>query len=683
MTTPRRSQIFPTRRPRDAALLLALIAALAAGGVQAQSGITDLGTLNGGNGSYALRANADGSVVVGYAPDGAAGNAQRAFRWTQAGGMVSLGVLNGGTNSYAQDANADSSVVVGYAADGGAGNNNRAFRWTQAGGMASLGVLNGGNSSVAFGVNADGGVVVGYAADGAAGNASRAFRWTQAGGMVSLGVLNGGDHSVARGTNTDGSVVVGEATDGGAGFSIRAFRWTQAGGMVSLGTINGGTESYARRVNADGSVVVGYANDGAAGDADRAFRWTQASGMVSLGVLNGGSHSKAHDLSADGSVVVGVAGDGLAGDADRAFRWTQSGGMKTVEDWLRSTGVSVAVTTNAAYGVSSDGSIVVGRLSNNNAFIARAGSGLVTLADVQDSLSATASGGGMTLSAAGTVLNGAHSRPLARRVGAGQSTAWIAGDWGRDDHGSRSGQLGLAEFGLGRNFGAAQINVSLGRTWAKQAQTVGGESKTDGAYLLAEALIPVASDLWATLGGYGQRGGADLRRGYLNAGLADASTGRPSVNTWGLRARLDWEYAAALGGADFTPYADFAYSRAKMAAYTETGGGFPARFDARTDKSTELRLGANAVKPLANGMRFVGGLEAAHRFETTGARTVGQVIGLFAFDLAGSALKRDWLRGMVGVEGKLGEGVASLSVNATTKSNMPNAWLAANWQMAF
>lgn len=93
--------------------------------------------------------------------------------------------------------------------------------------------------------------------------------------------------------------------------------------------------------------------------------------------------------------------------------------MKTVEDWLRSTGVAVSVTTDVAYGVSSDGNVVVGRLTNFHAFIARGSSGLVTLADVQDSLTAASGAGGMTLAAADTALNGAHSRPLARRVGAG------------------------------------------------------------------------------------------------------------------------------------------------------------------------------------------------------------------------------------------------------------------------
>ena len=48
-----------------------------------------------------------------------------------------------------------------------------------------------------------------------------------------------------------------------------------------------------------------------------------------------------------------------------------------------------------------------------------------------------------------------------------------------------------------------------------------------------------------------------------------------------------------------------------MDAYTETSGGFPARFDARQDKSTGLRLGLNAVKPLTDGLNLVGTLEAA------------------------------------------------------------------------
>lgn len=218
--------------------------------------------------------------------------------------------------------------------------------------------------------------------------------------------------------------------------------------------------------------------------------------------------------------------------------------------------------------------------------------------------------------------------------------------------------------------------------------TLNGRAKSDGTYVMAEALVPLRMDtgdsgLTATVGAYVHRGDADLRRGYLNAGLQDFSSGKPGVDTWGLRARLDWEDAATLAGVGLTPYVDLGYSEAKIAAYTETGGGFPAQFNARKETATELRLGLNASKPILNNARLVGTLEAAHRFEDSGARTVGQVVGLFGFDLAGPALRQDWLRAGVGIEGKLGDGTGALMLNLTTQGEAPNAWLAASWQTAF
>lgn len=311
------------------------------------------------------------------------------------------------------------------------------------------------------------------------------------------------------------------------------------------------------------------------------------------------------------------------------------------------------------------------------------GSGLVTLADVQESLYAAAHGSAMATSFATTAINGAHGRPLSRLVEAGQRTFWLAGDWGRDDHGSRSGDLGLAEAGLGYNFGPLQVNVSLGQTWAKQRLTLDGRAKVDGTYLLAEALVPVTGKLWATLGAYGHWGDADLRRAYLSAGLPDYSTARPAVQTWGLRARLDWDSLLQAGRANFSPYLDLTYSEARLGAYTETGGGFPARFDAREDRATDLRLGTNATYPLMGDLRLLGTLEAVHRFERTGARASGEVIGMFGFDLAGLRNKQDWLRVGGGIEGPFAGGKATLSINATTQGGAPSVWLAANWQMMF
>ena len=383
-----------------------------------------------------------------------------------------------------------------------------------------------------------------------------------------------------------------------------------------------------------------------------------------------------------------VGGAFTAGDAaNRAFRWSAATNMQSVEDWLRAAGVTVVSDiTYSANATNSDGSVVVGRLTDGTAFIARVaadGSGLLSDAAFSESLAATAKGAGMALGSGNLLIGGAHSRPLMRRVQPGQKAFWLAGDWGRDDHGARDGDLGLAEVGLGRNFGAAQVNVSLGQTWAKQNLAVNGRAKTDGTYVLAEALIPVSGNLWAVLGGYGHWGDADLRRGYLNAGSPDASTGKPGVDTWGVRGRLEWDGAFKLGQAALSPYADLSYTKAKLAGYTETGGGFPARFDARTDKATELRLGANASAPLSGNLRLIGVLEAAHRFEKTGARTAGNLVGLMGFSLDGVANKQDWLRAGAGVESKLAGGTGTLMLNATTQGEAPNVWLAANWQTAF
>ncbi len=644
---------------------------------------------------YAAGVSRDGTVVVGTA-DG------RAFRWTQAGGMTSLGGLNGGTASQAYATSADGAVVVGFAWDGAADNATRAFRWTQAGGMVSLGTLSGGNftSYRATGVSGDGTLIVGTAIDyrcilGCLDN-SRAYRWTQAGGMVSLGVLNGGDYSYATGVSADGAVVVGNAADGAAGNAQRAFRWTQAGGMVSLGVLNGGNYAQATGVSADGAVVVGNAYDGAVDNVQRAFRWTQDGGMVSLGVLsNGDRGSYAAGVSGDGKVIVGYSEQPIGGHPQRGFRWTQAGGMQSVVDWLRAAGVAFAGPVGWEYlwdipvATNYDGSVIVGS-SGGLTYIARVapeGSGMVTLADVSQSLGSAAQAGNMLLSSVNLLMNGAHSRPLARRVAAGQRAFWAAGDVGRDDHGARDGNLGLAEIGLNWHTGVVQINTALGQTRARQNMTLGGRVKADGTYAMAEALLPLNANpsggLWAVLGGYGHWGDADIRRGYLNAGVSDVSMAQPNVQTWALRAHLEWDRALQWGGAALSPYTALSYARTRLDGYTETGGGFPARFDARSEGNTELRLGMNGVKPLSGGARLTGIVEGVHRFEKTGTTTSGQVVGLFGFNLPGEQFRQNWVRAGAGVESKLADGVASLMLNATSRGEAPNLWLAASWQKTF
>jgi len=210
-----------------------------------------------------------------------------------------------------------------------------------------------------YGVSADGSVVVGlgYSASGA-----EAFRWTQAGGMVGLDDLPGGAFgSCAYGVSADGSVVVGL---GYSASGAEAFRWTQAGGMVGLGDLPGGAfGSCAYGVSSDGSVVVGTS---VSESGDEAFRWVDSNGNglvdpdekldyhpdFGLGDLPGGDFdSCAYGVSSNGSVVVGT---GVSESGGEAFRWTQAGGMVGLDD-LPGGGFY-----SHARAVSADGSVVVG-----------------------------------------------------------------------------------------------------------------------------------------------------------------------------------------------------------------------------------------------------------------------------------------------------------------------------------
>jgi len=695
-----------TRRLRNAAashvktrrlapLTLAVLAALSPLVSYAANGMTDLG---GGTNSTAYGVSADGSVVVGQ---GYFGPANNAFRWTQAGGMQSLGTLNGGSSSLANGVSADGSTIVGWANDGAS--DQRAFRWTQAGGMQNLGLLSGGTFSIANGVSADGSVVVGQSSIDNAGD-RQAFRWTNGSGMQNLGGLNGAISSIAYAVSADGSVVVGQAEDGTAGNATRAFLWTQTSGMVSLGTLNNGATSYAKGVSADGSVVVGQAADGAARNALRAFRWTQAGGMKSLGVLNGGNSSYAYGVSADGSVVVGQAADGAAGNAKRAFRWTQASGMQSVEQWLAANGVTVTagMATLTAKATNADGSVVVGQLANSHAFVARivnpdsssgsgsgtgAGSGMIDVVDFNKTLLAPVTAFAHVQANAQTsqVINGLHSSPMSDVLGAGQRSAWVSGDWGRQDNSPGSGDVGSGEVGLA--YGVSNdvmVKLALGRTYSQQGSEFGGDTTFRGNYLLPELIFGIPSTaLKLGLSGYYNIGDANIKRGYLNAGTPVISAGDPDAHSEAWRLRLDWPNAATYGALGVSPYTSLTYFHSHIDGYTETGGGFPVQWDSRNDYSTEARLGSDVSYELNNGIRLLGRLEGVHRLKDHSSGASGQILGLGNFDLAGMNYRQDWLRAGVGLESKVGPGVASVMLNKTTENNGLDWWAYASYRITF
>jgi probable HAF family extracellular repeat protein len=649
------------------------------------AGYDYLGFLNGGYFSYAYGVSADGKVVVGHANENFR---PRAFRWTEAGAMVSLGILNSGLSSLAYGVSADGKVVVGVANDGTAGYANRAFRWTEASNtMVSLGTLNGGTSSEARGVSADGKVVVGFAAD--ASSEHRAFRWTEASNtMVSLGVLNSGNSSEAYGISEDGKVVVGFADDGSAGNKKRAFRWTEAGNtMVSLGVLNSGNESFAQGVSADGKVVVGYAEDGNASFQNRAFRWTEGgNAMVSLGTINGGTVSYAFASNNDGSVVVGWSQDGNV-QAPRAFRWTDATGMISVEDWLRNNGATVASDfTSEARGVTADGSVVVGTTVNSTAFIARVsstGSGIIDVNEFYSSLAAkpTANVG---INYAGTVLNGAHGEPMRNLLDVGQQSIWVTSDIGYDNGSASDGAFGLADFGYGLGLeGGATARFAFGGLYTDQDIDTGGNFINKGFYIAPEVTLPVAGNVYATVGAYYAPGKLSVTRGYLNGGVMDYSSGEADLDTWGAKLRFDWLNAATVSDWNLTPYASLTYAHAKLDAYTETGGGFPASFNSTSDHSTVVRAGVDGVHALNNDIRLLARAEAAYRFEDETAATSGTITGLSGFSFEGQDTNQFWLRGGLGAEVDVAGGTASLNVNVTTQGDDPTVWVRSGWKVKF
>jgi probable HAF family extracellular repeat protein len=692
------------RAPAMALNPVFLACILCAGAAAQAQGVSDLGVLNGGTSSQGYGINAAGNVAVGSATDGAAGNAVTAWRWTPTGGLTGLGMLNGGNQSNAYTTNALGDVVIGMAADGAAGNQLRAYRWTQATGMVSLGVLNGGTETQAFAVNAAGDVVAGSASDGAVAipgvdQAIRAVRWTQGTGLVSLGLINGGSFSNAYGINAAGDVVVGVGADGAAGNQIRAFRWTQAGGMVNLGTLNGGNSSTARATNAMGDVVVGFSADGAAANADRAFRWTQAGGMVSLGVVNGGNASRAFGVDSTGNVVVGRSADGAAANALRGFRWTQATGMQSIEAWLAAGGVVVnpaAAKTAVAQATNSDGSVVVGTLDNNHAYLARvtaagttgaggaaAGNGMIDLVQYNQSLAGSAGAAAIALQAADVALHGAHGSPMRGLLAAGGQSFSVAGDVGRGSAASSStGDLGVAEVSYARGLrDGAMVKMALGHSSSSQDTAFGGNTRIRGTYLLPEVIFKLAdSPVHFTVSGYYNTGNATLKRGYSNAGTPVVSQGDAQASTTALRIRADWLNAASWGGTALTPYASLTQIHSRLGAYTETGGGFPAYWEARSESATQARVGVDAVHAISDKLSLLGRVEVGHRFQSQGANARGQVLGLFAFDLSGQSYKQDWARVSAGIEGKFGDGVGSLVLNASTEGQTPRYLLAANYR---
>lgn len=715
---------LPSRlTPLVAALGFALSGPLCAADV-----LTGLGTLGGTN-SYGQGISADGSAVVGYS-DTRSDAASHAFRLTGSG-MSDLGTL-GGRDSQAYGVSADGGVVVGQSRYAVGNSTVHAFRWTTAARMMNdLGTLGGANS-IAYGVSGDGAVVVGYSY--LVGNANyHAFRWTTAAGpngggtMSDLGTL-GGTYSYATAASGDGSVVVGSSYIAG-NTAIHPFRWVNgaSGGvlgntqMSNLGTL-GGSSGGASGVSADGSVVVGYSST--VGDtATHAFRWTTAVGsngggtMIDLGTLAGKTSSDARAVSADGKVVVGSSyvTHPVHGSTSQyeAFRWTQATHMQAVAAWLTGAGVTVpvGVTLEKASGVNADGTVVVGTTTNaagkQEAWLARVGitgtpgtpstpstpntpgTGLLTnTAAYEESLSQSGSSTGWVITGPmfGMVTSGGHHRSLLDnglvRTQADGSCVWATADAGRQNKSDT--RVEMAEAGVCRDMGSTRLGLGVGWVQARQGWGLNGSARLDGQYFIAEIDRAFDNGLEVSVLGLYGRLNTHLSRHYMNGASVDSSRASPNATSIAVRLRLDWKNAAQLAAFSLSPYVAYTWMETKLDAYTETGGGFPAAFNASTWRSNGSRLGASAKTVLSTSSELTLSLEAVHRFEGNGSGSSGQVIGLGSFSMPGQALKQDWARAIVDLDHRLSRNsLISLSANGATTGGDASWGVSLGYRMAF
>jgi probable HAF family extracellular repeat protein len=337
--------------------------------------------------------------------------------------------------------------------------------------------------------------------------------------------------------------------------------------------------------------------------------------MTGLGFLTGGSSSNATGVSADGSVIVGF-GD-VTGGAIHAFTYANQTLLDATE-WMRS--------LNGPGGLSA--------MANN-------------LSSVP--------------------LEGAHHRPLMSYDGMGkQRQFWATGDFGASSR-QTDRRTSYGEVGASQAYGETLVGVAVGTALQTQDLLFGGDAKITGQTFMAEIDTRLA-DKESILSLLVLRGEWDAQtaRGYVTGGGNDISRGQTDMDTTTVRVRYDGPTQKFTGNFTAAPYASFALTRVRTDGFAESGGSFPATFDAHGHTAKESRLGllTKFVAGPATTIRVTA--EWIHRFDDAGdvLSGVNQTTS-GAFAVAGLAPTKDQARFGFDVDHKLSaDTMLSLSIHA-------------------
>ncbi|MES2983260.1 MAG: ubiquitin-like protein [Verrucomicrobiota bacterium] len=287
----------------------------------------------------------------------------------------------------------------------------------------------------------------------------------------------------------------------------------------------------------------------------------------------------------------------------------------------------------------------------------------------------------------GMVLHGLHGHPMDYRVDPGDDhRVWVGGDWGEDQHAQHNGSFGIAEIGVARvlNSSGLQLGFGLGTTWSDHDTFLGGSQEMQGEYLLSELIQPVkvlGPNAWMTLTGYYHQTGAEVFRAY-NTGLGtDRSYGETDIQTWALRARVDWENAHTFAGCQFSPYVDISFIEAHVDGYSETGGTAAAVYQSRNDNSLEGRAGINMLYEINPTVAITSELGLYHQLSGSNSAVSGSAAGS-SFSLNTPETDHIWMLGSIGIRADTEVGTVNLRLNGSTEGDDSSAWVSLLWSMS-
>ena len=519
----------------------------------------------------------------------------------------------------------------------------------------------------ATGVSADGLNVVGYTVD----NASRsdAFYRGPSNVITSMSFLFSGFHSRATGVSGDGSLIIGTLSNDYYGISntLVGFLYQLGGAQIVIDASTSATSVFTSRtmteptaISANGAVIVGYAYSNPLniyGDA-LAFRRSSNGTFTSLGTL-GGVWSRANAVSANGSVIVGQSDNGTQAEA-----FVYQNGTMTGLGFLPG-----GVHSNAT-GVSADGSVIVGYShmtgGATHAFT-YANQTLLDATEWMRSLNGPMGLSTMAYNLSLMPLEGAHHRPLMSYDGMGkQRQFWATGDFGASSR-QTDRRTSYGEVGASQTYGETVVGVAVGTALQTQDLLFGGDAKITGQTFMAEIDTRLA-DKESILSLLVLRGEWDARtgRGYVTGGGNDLSRGQTEMNTTTVRVRYDGPTQKFIRNFSAAPYASFALTRVRTDGFAESGGSFPATFDAHTHNAKESRLGllTKFVAGPDTTLRLTA--EWIHRFDDAGDALSGvNQTTSGAFSVAGLAPTKDQARFGFDVDHKLSaDTMLSFSVHA-------------------